>query len=295
VAPSARQQWQEREVNTGPAPSAAAAERRAPWRERLHTVIFESDTPAGRLFDEALLVAILVSVVAVVLESVPEVRVRWGPSLRAAEWSFTALFSVEYVLRLVSARDARRYTTSFFGMVDLLAVLPSYVGLVAPQTQALIVIRAIRLLRVFRVLKLVRYLGEAEVLVTALRGSRRKIIVFFGSVLTLVLIIGTLMYLIEGEASGFTSIPTAMYWAVVTLTTVGYGDIVPRTLAGKALAAIAMLLGYSIIAVPTGIVSVELAQAGRQAAAGMRCAACGNAQHDADAAYCKRCGAARGA
>jgi voltage-gated potassium channel len=280
-------------VKPASTPPSPAADRRAPWRERLHTVIFESDTPAGRLFDEALLVAILVSVVAVVLESVPDVRARWGPGLRAAEWTFTALFSVEYVLRLMSARDARRYTTSFFGIVDLLAVLPTYVGLVAPETQALIVIRAIRLLRVFRVLKLVRYLGEAEVLLTALRGSRRKITVFFGSVLTLVLIIGTLMYLIEGEASGFTSIPTAMYWAVVTITTVGYGDIVPRTLAGKALAAVAMLLGYSIIAVPTGIVSVELAQAGRQAAAGIRCAACGNAQHDADAAYCKRCGAAR--
>ena len=281
-------------MHAAPAPPSAAPERRAPWRERLHTIIFESDTPAGRLFDEVLLVAILVSVLAVMLESIPDVRAEWGPSLRAAEWTFTALFSVEYALRLVSARHARRYATSFFGIVDLLAVLPTYVGLVAPQTQALIIIRAIRLLRVFRVLKLVRYLSEAEVLMTALYASRRKITVFFGGVLTLVLIIGTLMYLIEGEAGGFTSIPTAMYWAVVTITTVGYGDIVPRTLAGKALAAIAMLLGYSIIAVPTGIVSVELAQAGRQAAAGPRCGACGNAEHDADAAYCKRCGAARG-
>jgi voltage-gated potassium channel len=256
-------------------------------------VIFESDTPAGRLFDEVLLVAILMSVVAVILESVPDMRARWGSSLRTAEWAFTLLFSLEYILRLVSARQPRRYALSFFGIVDLLAVLPSYVGLFVPQTQALIIIRAIRLLRVFRILKLVRYLGEAEVLLTALYASRRKITVFFGGVLTLVLIVGTLMYLIEGEEGGFTSIPTAMYWAVVTITTVGYGDIVPKTLAGKALAAIAMLLGYSIIAVPTGIVSVELAQAGRQAAAGMPCAACGNADHDADAAYCKRCGTAR--
>lgn len=280
-------------MTDSPPPPSAATKRRAPWRDRLYAVIFESDTPAGRLFDEVLLVAILLSVAAVLLESVPEVRAGWGPSLRAAEWAFTMLFSVEYVLRLGSAHDPRRYARSFFGIVDLLAVLPTYVGLVAPETQALIVIRAIRLLRIFRVLKLVRYLGEAEVLLTALRGSRRKIIVFFGGVLTLVLIIGTLMYLIEGEASGFTSIPTAMYWAVVTITTVGYGDIVPRTLAGKALAAVAMLLGYSIIAVPTGIVSVELAQAGRRAAPEMRCGACGNADHDTDAAYCKRCGAAR--
>jgi voltage-gated potassium channel len=266
--------------------------RRARWRDRLYEIIFESDTPAGRLFDEVLLVAILLSVLAVMLESVPEVRAEWGGTLRAAEWTFTVLFSVEYVLRLISARNPRRYAGSFFGIVDLLAILPSYVGLVAPETQALIVIRAIRLLRVFRILKLVRYLNEAEVLLTALRASRRKITVFFGGVLTLMLIIGTLMYLIEGEESGFTSIPTAMYWAVVTITTVGYGDIVPKTLAGKALAAVAMLLGYSIIAVPTSIVSVELAQAGRLAAPGMRCEACGNADHDADAAYCKRCGAA---
>ena len=271
-----------------------ATHRRARWRARLYEIIFESDTPAGRVFDEVLLVAILLSVVAVMLESIPDVRARWGPGLRAAEWTFTVLFSVEYVLRLISARGTRRYASSFFGVVDLLALLPSYVALVAPQTQALLVIRAIRLLRVFRVLKLVRYLGEAQVLLTALYASRRKITVFFGGVLTLVLIIGTLMYLIEGEEGGFTSIPTAMYWAVVTITTVGYGDIVPKTLAGKALAAIAMLLGYSIIAVPTGIVSVELAQAGRQAAAGRPCAACGNADHDADAAYCKRCGVARG-
>ncbi len=279
-------------VTPSPPPSSAT-ERRARWRDRLYEIIFEAETPAGRLFDEILLVAILVSVAAVLLESIPDVRAEWGRTLRAAEWAFTVLFSVEYVLRLVSARRVGRYARSFFGIVDLLAILPSYVGLVAPQTQALIIIRAIRLLRVFRVLKLGRYLGEAEVLLTALRGSRRKIIVFFGGVLTLVLIIGTLMYLIEGEASGFTSIPTAMYWAVVTITTVGYGDIVPRTLAGKALAAVAMLLGYSIIAVPTGIVSVELAQAGRLAAQGMRCGACGNVDHDADAAYCKRCGAAR--
>jgi voltage-gated potassium channel len=280
-------------VKTSPAPPPATPRRRAPWRDRLHTVIFESDTPAGRLFDEVLLVAIVLSVTAVMLESIPEVRAGWGDGLRTTEWVFTLLFSAEYVLRLVSARDPRRYARSFFGIVDLLAVLPTYVGLFVPETQAFIVIRAIRLLRVFRIFKLVRYLGEAEVLLTALRGSRRKITVFFGGVLTLVLIIGTLMYLLEGEESGFTSIPTAMYWAVVTITTVGYGDIVPRTLAGKALAAVAMLLGYSIIAVPTGIVSVELAQAGRRGAQERRCHGCGNEDHDADAAYCKRCGTAR--
>jgi voltage-gated potassium channel len=276
-----------------PAPTPTGrgpARPRAAWRERLYHVIFESETPAGRAFDEALLVVILLSVAAVLLESVPGIRDDYGRALRAAEWTFTALFTVEYVLRLLTARAPGRYARSFFGVVDLLAVLPTYVAIVAPETQSLLVIRAVRLLRVFRILKLSRHVGEAEVLARALSASRRKITVFFGGILTLVLIMGTLMYLIEGEAAGFTSIPTAMYWAVVTMTTVGYGDIVPRTTLGKVVAAFAMLLGYSIIAVPTGIVSVELAQAGRARRLGA-CAACGLAAHDADAAFCKRCGA----
>ena len=269
----------------------SAALRRAPWRDRLYTVVFESDTRAGRIFDEVLLVAILLSVLAVMLESVPAIRATSGPALHAAEWTFTILFTVEYVLRLLSARRPGVYAFSFFGIIDVLAVLPTYVALVQPETQALLVIRAVRLLRVFRVLKLTRYVGEAQVLTTALRNARRKIIVFFGALLTMMLITGTTMYLIEGEESGFTSIPTAMYWSVVTMTTVGYGDIVPRTTLGKALAAFVMLLGYSILAVPTGIVSVEIAQAGRRAAAARVCGACGADGHDEDAVFCRRCAA----
>jgi voltage-gated potassium channel len=269
----------------------AAVSRRAEWRDRLYTVVFESDTRAGRLFDEVLLAAILLSVLAVIFESVPEIRASHGAALHAAEWTFTMLFTVEYVLRVVSARRAAAYALSFFGIIDVLATLPTYVALIEPETQALLVIRAVRLLRVFRVLKLTRYVGEAQVLTTALRNARRKIVVFFGGLVTLMLITGTLMYLIEGEASGFTSIPTAMYWAVVTMTTVGYGDIVPRTTLGKALAAFVMLLGYSILAVPTGIVSVEIAQAGRRAAAARACAACRTPGHDEDALFCRHCGA----
>lgn len=197
------------------------------------------------------------------LESIPEVRHEHGRALRIVEWVFTLLFSVEYVLRLLAVTRPMRYAVSFLGVVDLLAILPTYLALLVPATQPLMVIRAIRLLRIFRILKLGRFLTEAEVLMRALRASRRKITVFFGGLLTLVLIIGTLMYLIEGEEHGFTSIPRSMYWAVVTLTTVGYGNIVPRTSGGRLLAASVMILGYSIIAVPTGIVSVELHQAGR--------------------------------
>ncbi|MBI1736670.1 MAG: ion transporter [Candidatus Rokubacteria bacterium] len=254
----------------------------------MYTVVFESDTRTGRLFDEVLLVAILLSVLAVLLESVPEIRAAYGPELHAVEWTVTVLFTIEYALRLVSARHPAAYALSFFGVIDLLATLPTYVALIEPETQALLVIRAVRLLRVFRVLKLTRYVGEAQTIVTALANARRKIIVFFGGLLTLVLIAGTLMYLLEGEEAGFTSIPTAMYWAVVTMTTVGYGDIVPRTMPGKALAAFVMLLGYSIIAVPTGIVSVEMAHAGRRSRV---CPSCRVEGHDDDAVFCKRCGA----
>ena len=266
-----------------------AGRGRAAWRDRLYEIIFEADTPAGRAFDEALLVAILVSVAAVVLESVPEIRRQFGPILRIVEWTFTLLFTVEYALRLVCARSAWRYAISFLGIIDLLAVLPTYATLVVPQAQPLMVVRAVRLLRVFRVLKLVRYLAEAETLAVALRASRRKITVFFGGLLTLNLIIGALIYVIEGEQAGFTSIPVGIYWAIVTTTTVGYGDVVPQTVPGRALAAFAMLLGYSIIAVPTGIVSAELAQARRRPR--LICQGCGVAEHDMDAAYCRRCGA----
>jgi len=267
---------------------------RAPWRERLYIVIFESDTPLGKAFDVLLIGAILLSVVAVILESVRTVNAEYGPWLRGAEWIFTVLFTIEYVLRLLCARSAWRYATSFFGVVDLLAVIPTYLSVLVPGTQYLLAIRLLRTLRVFRVLKLAEYLSEANLLMRALRASQRKITVFIFTVFTLVVILGSLMYLIEGAENGFTSIPTSIYWAIVTLTTVGYGDISPQTVAGQMLAALIMIIGYGIIAVPTGIVTAEIARAQRDAIgaeAELRCPQCGLRDHDADAAFCKRCGA----
>ena len=277
-------------IATGASPKSPGWPPAAGWRRRLHEIIFEADTPAGRAFDVALLVVILLSVLAVLLESVPHVRQAYGGTLHVVEWAFTVLFTVEYVLRLISVTRPVHYAVSFFGMVDLLAVLPTYLALLVPSAQSLMVIRAVRLLRVFRILKLARFLEDAELLLRALRASR-KITIFLGSLITIVLIVGTLMYLIEGEEHGFTSIPASMYWAVVTMTTVGYGDITPKTPAGRLLAAFVMILGYSIIAVPTGIVSVELAQATRPVST-QACPACGRQGHDADASHCKHCGAA---
>ena len=262
---------------------------RAPWRARLHEVVFEADTRAGRAFDVALLVAILASVLAVMLESVAEYRDDYGPALRAVEWAVTALFTVEYVLRLIAVDRPWRYAVSFFGLVDLFAIAPAYIALVLPGAHSLLAIRVVRLLRVFRILKLSRFLGEAQVLATALRASRRKITVFLGAIAAIVVIVGTLMYVVEGEPNGFTSIPVSMYWTVVTLTTVGYGDIAPRTSLGRLLAALLMVLGYGIIAVPTGIVSVELAHAGR-AISRQACPTCSAEGHEADAVHCKYCG-----
>lgn len=267
---------------------------RAPWRNHLERIIFEVDTPAGRLFDVVLLVTIALSTFVVILESVPSIRAEYGGVLRAAEWVFTLLFTVEYVLRLATARNPRRYALSFFGFVDLLAVMPTYVSLVWTGTQSLVVVRGLRLLRVFRVLKLAQYLGEARALGQALRRSRPKITVFLLAVVTVVLVVGALMYLIEGEKNGFSSIPVSMYWAIVTMTTVGYGDIAPKTVPGRLLASALMILGYGIIAVPTGIVSVELAEQARQARAARTCPGCGAHGHDSDAGHCKYCGAILG-
>ena len=264
------------------------------WRGRLYRVIFEHDTPAGKAFDVALLAAIALSVMAVMLESVPDVHRRHGGVLVAAEWAFTGLFTVEYVLRLLCVRRPLRYALSFYGVVDLLAVVPTYAALFFAGAQELLVIRALRLLRVFRVLKMGEYLAEAGVLEAALRRSRPKITVFLVTVLTLVLIVGAVMHLVEGPENGFTSIPISVYWAIVTLTTVGYGDIAPRTAAGQVLASAVMIIGYGIIAVPTGIVTAELVRGdpGRPAPRPSNCPACGAAGHDDDAAHCKYCGAA---
>jgi voltage-gated potassium channel len=261
-------------------------------RRRLYVVIFEAETPAGRGFDVALLVLILLSVLAVLLESVAGLRADYGRELRWLEWAITLLFTLEYLLRLWVVRRPLAYAWSFFGVVDLLAILPTYLSLAIPGAQSLLVIRALRLLRVFRILKLVHFLGEAQVLQRALRASGRKITVFLVTVLTLVLVIGAVMYLVEGPENGFTSIPESMYWAIVTMTTVGYGDIAPRTLPGKLLASLVMIIGYAIIAVPTGIVTVEMAEASRRTRSTRACPTCGEEDHDRDARFCKRCGAA---
>lgn len=271
-----------------PATEPPTSKRRA----RLHEVIFESETRAGRYFDFTLIWLILLSVATVVLESVREFREQYGSQLHALEWVFTVLFTVEYCLRLSSVRRPLRYATSFFGVVDLLAIVPTYLSVFVPGSQYLLVIRILRLLRVFRLLKLSEYVTEADVLRRALRASRRKISVFISAVVLLVVIIGALMYVIEGEANGFTSIPRSIYWAIVTLTTVGYGDLSPRTSLGQMVASIVMIIGYGIIAVPTGIVSVELAEAVRQKrVSGQACPSCAAEGHDVDSIFCKYCGA----
>jgi voltage-gated potassium channel len=262
-----------------------------PIRARLHGIIFEADTPAGRTFDVLLLVAIVSSVIVVMLESVASVRTRAGPTLRALEWWFTILFTIEYLFRLASVHRPLRYAVSFFGIIDLLAILPTYLSLVLPGAQSLLVIRLLRLLRIFRVLKLAEYLRESRTLAQALRASRRKIEVFLLAVVSIVVVVGALMYVIEGEKHGFTSIPLSIYWAVVTLTTVGYGDLAPATPLGQALSVVLMLTGYGIIAVPTGIVTVELTRAAAAPVSGQACPACGLAAHEPDAGYCRRCGA----
>ena len=262
------------------------------WRHRLHEVIFEADTREGRWFDIILIVSILSSVVVIMLESVASVRARHGTLLRGMEWGYTVLFTIEYLLRLLCVRRPTAYARSFFGLVDLFSVLPSYLSVLLPGTQYLIVIRILRILRVFRVLKLVQYWREASTLGRALRASSRKIFVFLYVVVILVVIIGSLMYVIEGERNGFTSIPRSVYWAIVTLTTVGYGDIAPATSIGQTLAALVMILGYGIIAVPTGIVTTEMAResGGRKGISTQSCPFCMAEGHDRDAHFCKYCG-----
>jgi voltage-gated potassium channel len=261
-------------------------------RLKLHEIIFEADTPAGKAFDVALLVAILLSILVIMLESVAAYRNAYGFELRVLEWFFTGLFTVEYLLRLYSVARPGAYARSFFGLVDVLSILPTYLSLFLVGAQSFLVIRAIRLLRIFRILKLAHYLGEADVLQRAVYASRPKITVFLIAVLNIACIMGALMYLVEGEASGFNNIPTSMYWAIVTMTTVGFGDIHPKTPPGQFLAAILMLMGYGIIAVPTGIVGAEIAKADRSKPVSTRaCPDCGDARHDHDAVHCKFCGA----
>jgi voltage-gated potassium channel len=265
------------------------ARERAPWRDVWYEIIFGHETSAGQLFDIIIQTSILLSILAVVLESVRSIRESYGAYLKFAEWAFTALFTVEYTARLITAKSAKRYARSFFGVVDLFAIAPVYLSLFFGTAHAFTVVRSLRLLRIFRILKLTEYLGEAATMRIALVESLRKITVFLFAVLTIVVIAGAMMYQIEGEAHGFTSIPAGMYWAVVTVTTVGYGDIAPQTILGRILASVLMIVGYGIIAVPTGIVSFELARASTNGPS-PRCPECGLRLHDRDARYCKRCG-----
>ena len=259
------------------------------WRLRLFTIIFESDTRAGWIFDTAVIVAIVLSVGAVMAESVDSVRMRHGATLNALEWMFTVLFTIEYVARLACVERPLRYARSFFGIVDLAAVLPTYLAVFFPEAHVLIDVRVLRLLRVFRIFKLTRYLTEVRLLASAMANSMRKILVFLSVVVMVVLIVATIMYVIEGPENGFTSIPKAVYWALSTITTVGYGDMVPRTELGRALASVVMLIGWGILAVPTGIVTAEMTMQSMGRGGSDRCAKCGCTGHASDAIYCRQC------
>ena len=262
----------------------------ADWRAKCHEIIFEAETIAGRRFDIILLWAIILSVIAVMLESVKEISDQWGTELIIIEWGFTILFTIEYIARLLSVKKPLKYVFSFFGIVDLLSILPTFLGIFIQGTGSLMVVRILRLLRVFRVLKLIGFLTEARVLLKALQASQKKIMVFLLSVVAMVVILGTLMYIIEDAEAGFTSIPRSIYWAIVTLTTVGYGDIAPESAVGQFLASIIMILGYAIIAVPTGIVGGELAKPPAPETNTRSCQSCSAEGHSDDAVFCRFCG-----
>ncbi|GAB2898851.1 ion transporter [Microbulbifer echini] len=259
-------------------------------RKLLNEVIFGTETPAGRNFDVFLIWAILISVGLILLASIGPIAERYGPFLTMLEWIFTGLFTVEYAARIYCSVNRRKYIFSFYGIVDLLAILPSYLALLYTGATYLLVIRLLRVLRIFRILKLVRYLQDANLLLRALGLARRKILVFYSSVFVMCIIFGSLMFVVEGPEHGFTSIPTSVYWAIVTITTVGYGDISPQTPLGQTIAAMTMLIGYSIIAVPTGILTAELAGEMNRERRYHRCNNCGRSAHDPDAEYCKFCG-----
>lgn len=263
-----------------------------PWKDKIHEIIFEADTKSGKFFDVALMIAIILSVLAVMLESVKTIDKEYGDVFMTLEWIFTIIFTVEYVLRLISIKKPWNYATSFYGIVDLLAILPTYLILFLPyDANYLIVIRALRLLRVFRVFKLAQFLDEGRVIFVALRASVAKITVFLVVVFLFAMIFGSLIYVIEGTENSeqFTSIPRSIYWAIVTITTVGYGDISPVTPLGQLVAAVVMLIGYAVIAVPTGIVTMELVNAGNNVTT-RSCTSCSQEGHDEDAEYCKYCG-----
>lgn len=260
-------------------------------REKIARIVFESDTWSGKLFDLVLIVAILISVALVSLESVASIRVEYGEALYVADWVFTIVFTCEYFLRIYAVRRRRQYLFSFFGIIDLLAILPTYLSLLIPGAQSLLIIRVFRLLRIFRIFKLAHYLGEGQMLMAALRSSRPKIVVFLLAIFSTVLTMGALMYVVEGPDSGFTSIPIGIYWAIVTMTTVGFGDITPQTPLGQLLASALMIMGYGVIAVPTGIVTSEITRAQRYLKLdGRACPECQELAHADDAKFCRLCG-----
>ncbi|GIX23325.1 MAG: ion transporter [Caldimonas sp.] len=264
----------------------------AGWRHKAYVVIFEADTRAGKRFDQWLIALILLSVLTVVLDSVASVRAQHGAMLRVLEWGFTAVFTVEYLARLVCVRRPWRYATSFFGLIDLIAILPSYIAFFVPEAHLLIDVRILRLLRVFRIFKLTGYVAEYTALGQALKASRRKIAVFLSFVFMVVLVMGTLMYVVEGPEHGYTSIPVAMYWAITTMSTVGFGDITPQTELGRFIASVMMLLGWGVLAVPTGIVTTEMAaQRLRRPTTTRTCPECLSEGHLPDAKFCRDCGA----
>ena len=261
------------------------------WRNRLHEIIFEADTPEGRAFDISMIWLICCSVLLVTLDSVDSINQAYGRELYIAEWVCTIAFSVEYILRMIAVQKPLKYVFSFFGIIDLLSILPTYLSLLFPGAQALQAIRIFRLLRIFRILKLGIYLGEADLLSEALRASRHKITVFLVFIFATVITVGSLMYVIEGPSNGFTNIPVSIYWAIVTMTTVGYGDIAPKSPLGQILASAIMIAGYAIIAIPTGIVTSEIARASsHQKVSTQTCRSCSLQDHDIDAKYCKACG-----
>jgi len=260
-------------------------------KQNIKTIIFGTDTKAGKLFDEILIVVIVLSVIIIILESVSKYQQQYGQIFIYAEWFFTILFTLEYFLRMYCIRRSLSYILSFYGIVDLLSILPTYISVLLPGTQALSVIRILRVLRIFRVLKLVQYLNEVNHLTRALVASKRKIFVFLFAIMTIVVILGSIMYLIEGEAAGYTSIPKSIYWAIVTLTTVGYGDIAPLTPTGQTISAVIMLVGYSIIAVPTSIISTEIALSTVTDKKDVLCNVCEKNDLAYDSLFCRHCGA----
>jgi len=264
---------------------------RSALQEKINEVIFGTDTPAGKLFDEILIIVILLSVLAMMLDSVNTWSSQFGEVLTFVEWTFTFIFTLEYLARIYSSPKPWAYIRSFFGICDLVSIMPSFLGLIFPNASYLLMVRLFRVMRIFRIFKLVRYINEANVLVNAILQSRRKIFVFFLVVLIIATIFGSIMYIVEGPGNGFSSIPKSIYWTIVTITTVGYGDITPQTPIGQIVASLAMLTGYSIIAVPTGILTAELAQEMIRERNAIQCPSCSRHGHDKDAKHCKHCGA----